>query len=316
MGVPLLKVCHLGKYYPPAPGGIETHVRTLATAQAALGADVRVICVNHADQHDRNVTWSRYGATHTVEEMDGPVRVTRLGRSAHLAKLDVVPDLRRCFRELKQNPVDVLHLHTPNPTMLLAVAALRPWAPLVITHHSDVIKQRKLYLAFAPFEQLVYSRASRIISNSPSYIDGSDLLQAHRSKVQALAMGLDLQDFQQPSAKAMEYAATLRKQHGPAIWLSVGRCVYYKGYDTAIRALKQVPGKLIIIGQGPYQDGLRQFSASCRGGGSRGMAGVCGSRRTGGSVSRRHCVLVSVQRAKRSIRAGAGGGDGQRVPGY
>src|SRR5579859_5401340 len=35
-----LRVCHLAKFYPPAPGGIESHVRTLARAQAELGATV------------------------------------------------------------------------------------------------------------------------------------------------------------------------------------------------------------------------------------------------------------------------------------
>jgi hypothetical protein len=42
-----LRVCHLGKDYPPAAGGIETNVRILARSQADLGLDVRVFCVNH-----------------------------------------------------------------------------------------------------------------------------------------------------------------------------------------------------------------------------------------------------------------------------
>ena len=45
--MPTLRICHLGKYYPPSPGGIETHVRTLALAQAELGMDVQVFCMNH-----------------------------------------------------------------------------------------------------------------------------------------------------------------------------------------------------------------------------------------------------------------------------
>ncbi len=123
-----LRVCHLGKYYPPAPGGIETHVRTLARAQAALGADVRVMCVNHKNEQGNDVTWSRLGATRSVEESDGPVRVMRLGRAAHVAKVDLVPDLVRAFRRFKHDAVDLIHLHTPNPTMLLAVAAMSPSA--------------------------------------------------------------------------------------------------------------------------------------------------------------------------------------------
>jgi hypothetical protein len=50
-----LRVGHLGKFYPPASGGMETHLRTLA--QAALGANVHVLCVNHRDGRGRDVTW-------------------------------------------------------------------------------------------------------------------------------------------------------------------------------------------------------------------------------------------------------------------
>src|SRR4029079_14345062 len=88
-----LRVVHLGKYYPPAPGGIEGHTQTLARGQAALGADVRVLVVNHATAGGRDVTFERLAATPDVEDADGPVRVTRVGKSASVARLDVAPGL-------------------------------------------------------------------------------------------------------------------------------------------------------------------------------------------------------------------------------
>src|SRR3954468_21604465 len=93
-----LQVCHLGKYYPPAPGGIETHVRTLALAQAALGMSVRVYCINH-------------DLGPSVAGRDGPVEVTRFRRVVQVAKIDVCPGLATALRHVE---ADVLHLHVPN----------------------------------------------------------------------------------------------------------------------------------------------------------------------------------------------------------
>jgi len=253
-------VCHLGKYYPPAPGGIETHVQTLARAQAVAGAQVRVLCVNHANSSGRDVTWARYGATNTVEDSDGPVRITRLGRSATIARLDICPDLPRAIDDLFKQPVDILHLHTPNPTMVLAVTRLRKTAPIVVTHHSDIIKQRVLRHALAPFERMVYGRAARVIVTSNAYREGSPLLCRYRDKVVTLPMGLNLSANIHPSAQSLAIAENWKRRYAGPIWLSVGRTVYYKGLDTAIAALTRVPGTLVIIGTGPLETHLKEMA--------------------------------------------------------
>src|SRR3954471_7035464 len=101
------RVCHLGKYYPPAPGGIESHVQTIARAQSSMGLSVRVICVNHTNHEGRDLTYVRHGATDTVRELDGDIEVIRVGRSASFARLDVCPELPRLLRGIDSSNTDV-----------------------------------------------------------------------------------------------------------------------------------------------------------------------------------------------------------------
>jgi rhamnosyl/mannosyltransferase len=54
----------------------------------------------------------------------------------------------------------------------------------------------------------------------------------------------------------------LRSQFGDRIILAVGRLVPYKGFDVLIRAMKDVDGKLILIGSGPQSSALARLSAS------------------------------------------------------
>jgi glycosyltransferase involved in cell wall biosynthesis len=252
-----LRICHLGKFYPPAPGGIEVHVQTLARAQVRLGADVRVICVNHRNARSADVTWQGLGSTPTIEEADHGVRVTRLGRRASLSKLDVCPSLPGALWKLREEGVDIVHVHTPNPTMLLTLAAMPAFATLLITHHSDVIAQRVLGRAFAPIERLVHDRAAMVLSDSEAYIGGSKVLKRLGSKVRALPLGLALAPFLDPSAKVQTWEGRWRAELGAPLWLAVGRLVYYKGLATAVDALASVPGRLLVVGAGPLERELR-----------------------------------------------------------
>jgi glycosyltransferase involved in cell wall biosynthesis len=240
MSVQPIRVCHLGKYYPPAPGGIESHVCTLARAQAALGLSVRVFCVNH-----------RRGPTAT--EQDGSVEVVRFKPAVSAAKLELCPDLVAALRTVK---ADILHLQVPNPTMIVALLAARSRTPLVVTYQSDVIRQRVLSVLFRPLERQLYRRVRMIMPSSPLYPGGSRFLRSYSDRIDLLPNGIDLQPYLEPSAEHRSEAERIKAQYPGPLWVGCGRMVYYKGFPNALRALPHVPGTLLLIGGGPLREAL------------------------------------------------------------
>lgn len=257
----MTRVVHLGKYYPPATGGIETHTQTLARAQSRLGAEVRVVVVNHAAA-GRDVTFDRFVSTPDATDTDGEIVVHRVGRLANLAKLDVCPSLHELVARLRREfRPDVWHLHAPNVTMMLAILADRRIRPLVVTHHSDIVRQRVLRHAVRPVEHAVYRRAARLLATSPAYIDGSEMLTRFRPKVESLPLGLDLIPFRSPSPVALAHADRFRRDLPGPLWLSVGRLIYYKALDVALRALVHVPGTLLVVGTGPMESAWKGLAA-------------------------------------------------------
>lgn len=254
------KICHLAKYYPPMPGGIETHVQALARAQSTLGAGVIVLCVNGLNQEKHQ----SFG-TKTIQKLDKNVKVISLGRLWSLARFDVCPEILEKLRQAVDEPDCLIHLHTPNPTMLIAwlISSVTAWimgrsqAALVITHHSDIIKQRFLKYLIHPLEYLVYRQASCILIDSPKYLEGSKFLQRFQHNVKALPLGLDFSWYTHPTEAALAYSRSLQEKYGASLWLCVGRLVYYKAIHLAIEALAFVPGTLIIIGTGPLEKELK-----------------------------------------------------------
>jgi rhamnosyl/mannosyltransferase len=237
-----LRICHLGKYYPPASGGIETHLQTLARAQAALGHQVEVLCMQH-------------GAGATVTERDGPVSVTRFRPVVAAKKLELSPALLAALRRVR---ADILHMQVPNPTMLLAVALARPRTPLVVTYQSDVVRQRILAALFRPIERFVYRRVRQVLPTSPPYAEGSAFLRPYRDRVRVLPMGLDLGPYLDPSPGDRRTTEELKAQYAGPIWLACGRLIYYKGLHNAMRALREVPGTLLVVGDGPERPALEE----------------------------------------------------------
>jgi rhamnosyl/mannosyltransferase len=244
-----IRVVHLGKYFHPAPGGIERSVRSLAQGQAALGCSVQVVCMDH----------ERGGASRV--ERDGLIEVVRLRRATSFGKLDYCPDLVRLLRECE---ADLFHLHTPNPSMILGLLRSGNRRPLVVSHHSDVIKQRLRRLLFSPIERACYDRARLLLAMSPTYASGSAILRRYPDRLAVLPIGLDLAPYLDPSPEAVAHAARVRGAFPGPLWFSCGRLVYYKGLETAIEALRYVPGTLLIGGEGPARTRLERLAARRR----------------------------------------------------
>lgn len=243
---PAPRIVHLGKFFHPARGGIETAIRSLASAQAELGCRVRVLCMDH----------ERGRATRV--ERDGPVEVVRLRRASSFCKIDYCPDLPGAIRD---SEADLIHLHTPNPTMVLGLMLSGDRRPLVVSHHSDVVKQRLRRLAFRPIERACYDRAQLILAMSPPYAAGSPVLRRCPGRVDVLPIGLDLGPLLGPSAEVEARASSLRRSIPGPLWFSCGRLVYYKGFETAMHSLRAVPGTWLIAGDGPLRPRLERLAS-------------------------------------------------------
>jgi glycosyltransferase involved in cell wall biosynthesis len=239
------RVLHLGKFFHPAHGGIETALRSLAHAQAMLGCGVQVVCMDH----------ERGRATRI--ERDGPVEIIRLRRAASLCKIDHCPDLKRVLGE---SDADLVHLHTPNPTMLLGLMLSGDRRPIVVSHHSDVVKQKLRRVLFGPIERAVYDRARLVLAMSPPYIAGSSILRRCTDRVGVLPIGLDLAPYLEPTPEVLAAGEILRRSFPGPLWFSCGRLVYYKGFETAMHALRSVPGTWLIAGDGPLRRPLERLA--------------------------------------------------------
>lgn len=236
-----LRIVHLGKYYPPAPGGIESLVRDMAVAQAQSGLDVRA----HVFHHQKQAS--------TVVQTDQGVRLVRHQRRASFAKLDISTDLIDHIRQIR---ADVIHLHVPNPSMILALMANRrliDQIPIVVGYHADVVRQKMRSLLFRPLERRFYRHVAAITTPSPMYATGSSFLRPYADRLHTIPLALTLDAYQNPSEEDRQTARQLREQARGPIWLACGRLVYYKGFATAIAALSltKTNGELWIIGTGP-----------------------------------------------------------------
>lgn len=241
-----MNILHVGKYYPPVAGGIETFLADLARAQAAAGHAVHVLV--HEREPFRRVP----------EETVKGVQLSKALTFGEFVYAPIAPGFGlRLARLIKKKRIDVLHLHMPNISVFW-VLLLKPRIPVVIHWHADVFSEnmpatlRAFYKLYGPLEKALLKRAERVIVTSPPYLESSRTLQPFREKCSIVPLGMHPErlcdDCKQPVGEMGK------------IVLSVGRFTYYKGFEYLIRAVAELPGvRLVIAGSGPLLSEMRRL---------------------------------------------------------
>jgi rhamnosyl/mannosyltransferase len=233
-----MRILHVYKAYYPVLGGIENHVRLLAEGQAAAGHEVTVLATTS-------------GARTQVESLGG-VRVIKAGRLAEVASTPL--SLSLPIHLVRQRP-DITHLHFPYPPGELAQALLLGARRTVLSYHSDVVRQKRLLKLYYPLMMRVLRRVDRILVSSPPYLASSATLAQVRERCTIIPYGIAQERFRRP-APGVE---ALRRALGPGpTVLFVGVLRYYKGLSYLLEAMRQVPARLVIVGEGPEGAALRE----------------------------------------------------------
>lgn len=250
-----LKVLHIGKYFPPHRGGMETVLRDQMNIQTR-DEGLRVAAVVHSSERR---------LTDKVEIQPLGYHVRLAARWFTAAYNPISPlFLLSVIREIKLCRPSEIVIHLPNLSAfwLLIVPMIRdiPW---VIYWHSDVLVDRlKLinkvfFKTYKTFETLILERAEKVIVTSPPYRDSSESLKPFLSKCIVRPVELDKARFANVLGKSTVISRLASK---PPSILCVGRLTYYKDFGTAIRATSMIEGaQLRIVGDGDESQNLHRL---------------------------------------------------------
>jgi rhamnosyl/mannosyltransferase len=229
-----MKILYVYKDYYPVVGGIENHIRLICRGLRRYSdVEPEVLVTNTASRT-------------IVEEIDG----VRVVKAARLANVSSAPISLSLFTWMRRLEADIVHLHFPYPIGELAYLLAGRGRKMVISYHSDIVRQKYLLQVYKPFLRRVLDRANMITVSNPNYIKTSTYLRPLAGKCRVIPHGADLARFA-PTQEVLNRAAAIRRRYNSPLILFVGLLRYYKGLSYLIQAMSNVDAKLLVVGQGP-----------------------------------------------------------------
>ena len=234
------KVLQVNKLYYPHIGGVEKHVQDLSEA-IKDDVDLRVLVANTTRE--------------TVTEKINGVEVIKAASLGMVASAPVAPSLWRWLSRLDS---DIYHFHFPYPIGDLSYFLSQKKGKLIVSYHSDIVRQKRLLTLYRPIMNRFLRRADLILAGSPNMIERSPILKDYKDKCRVFHYGIDVKRFEKTDEvkrKAREIRARFKNKK---IILFIGRLVYYKGITYLLEAMKTIDAVLLLAGSGGMEGELKE----------------------------------------------------------
>jgi len=247
-----IRPLHIGKFIPPPYAGVEAHVDSLLKS---LSPVLDVTLVAGKSSH------TKYRSSYEP----CPYRIIQATSFGKFASATLSPGVLTIARnELLSGRSNLLHIHSPNPWGDLAALSLPQHIPVVMSWHSDIIRQKFIMNFYKYIQSRVIQRVDKIIVATPNhYLSSAQLNQCDiSSKIVSVPYGINfslLQDIEYDQDFFLEIKKFANQS---PIVLTVGRHVSYKGYSHLLSAFSKIRSGavLVMIGIGPLTNELMNLA--------------------------------------------------------
>lgn len=237
------RVLQINKFYHPYIGGIEHTVQQIAEG---LADDIEMSVLVCSDSRKKKVEY-----INGVSIIRVPI-ITRVGNLPF--PLGLIKTLRNVISD-----IDVIHLHMPFPFGDLACLLSGFTGKIIVSWHSDVVRQKRMMQLYKPIMNKMLKRADVIIVATEGHINGSSYLKPYKNKCICIPFGVD----ETVEKRADKYFLN-RKETNLEMevrFLFIGRLVYYKGCKILLEAFANVKcAKLVLAGTGTMLNELRALA--------------------------------------------------------
>jgi glycosyltransferase involved in cell wall biosynthesis len=239
-----MRVLHVYKdVYPPIAGGIERHIDSIRVALPEIQHDV-LVCARAVRTRIRHVTSDVRSGTEIL-----------VGEFGRLLSAPLAPSFPLWLS--RSAPGAIVHLHMPQPVAELSVLFARRDAPLVVTYHADIYRQRALLFLYRRLVVRMLREADVVIVASRAMAKRSPLIQAAGVDTAVVPYAVDTAEYARENADPA-LVAELRRRYGERHVVSVGRLVSYKGFDRLVAAATGTTCPVVIVGKGSMRTALEE----------------------------------------------------------